>query len=233
MQYNAADNLEVMKEAKNYNNFLADSFYFVIKRYNYKKILDFGCSDGYFIEKILEKDPKLSIEGIEIDENFIKMLKNKDIKVFSSVNETEEKYDFIYSLNTLEHIKNDEEEVFNLCNKLKKEGRLFLFVPAFAFLFSSMDEKTGHYRRYSKKKLEQILNKNNFKIEKIEYCDALGAIFTLLYIIKDKFLNNKGNINKIQIKVFDFVFPFGILLDKIIFSKFFGKNLMVLAKKMY
>ena len=52
---------------------------------------------------------------------------------------------------------------------------LFFAVPAFQKLFSNHDILLGHYRRYSLPELENLLNKNNFKI-----LDKGYYFFTLL-----------------------------------------------------
>ena len=52
MNYSANDNLEVMKIAKNYNGFLVDNILKLVNKYSLKNILDFGCSDGFFIKEI-------------------------------------------------------------------------------------------------------------------------------------------------------------------------------------
>jgi hypothetical protein len=47
-------------------------------------------------------------------------------------------------------------------------------VPAFSFLYSKHDAKIGHYRRYSKSRVKNLLTKNGFKIEKIFYWNFPG-----------------------------------------------------------
>ncbi len=229
MEYNAKDNLEIMKFAKNYNAFLVNLILKYIKKNSFNKILDFGCSDGYFIE-ILKKNIKSEIAGIDCDESQINICKSKNIVAFTSLDETKEKFDFIYSLNTLEHIFDDIKTLKQINLHLYDNGKLFLYLPAFNWLFSSMDKKTGHYRRYDKHDIKKKLENSGFSIEKIKYCDFLGVIITLIYILKDKIRDNKGDINKFQIKVYDIIFLFSRFLD-IFFSDFLGKNLIVVASK--
>ncbi len=229
MEYKAKDNLNIMKFAKNYNNFIIKKLLNIIEKNSFKKILDFGCADGYFIEN-LKKITNLNIIGIDNDVESILICKNKNIQIFKNLEEINYKFDFIYSLNTLEHIFNDLKILKHFNSKLKNNGKIFLYLPAFQKLFSSMDKKTGHFRRYNKKAIKKKLIKAGFKIEKIEYCDFLGIIATVIYIIKDKIKPNNGNINKIQIKFYDKIFIFSRFLDKF-FHYFAGKNLMIVASK--
>ena len=61
MEYQAKDNLEIMKFARNYNNFIVNLILEVIKKHSYKKVIDFGCSDGFFINLITDKVPEIKI----------------------------------------------------------------------------------------------------------------------------------------------------------------------------
>ena len=232
MKYSANDNLEVMKCAKNYNNFIIGHVFKAIEKNNCKNILDFGCADGFFIRKILDKFENVNTFGVEIDDFSFKKCKDSGINVARSIDEFEAKFDIIYSFNTLEHIEDDFKTLQDLYNKLNSGGKLILYVPALPFLYSSMDKKTGHYRRYRKKDLSEKLIKAGFNIEKIEYCDCIGVIATLLYILKDcVFKSNNGDISEFSVKLYDKIFPLSQFLDKLIFKYFLGKNLVVVVGK--
>lgn len=230
MRYQAVDNLKIMKKAKNYNNFIAHFVTGLIKKNNYRNILDFGCWDGFFIDIISKKNKNLKISGVDIDENAIEICKSKNIKAYSDIENIKEKYELIYSFNVLEHIQDDVEVLKKLRSKLNDDGKIFLYLPAFNFLFSSLDVKSGHFRRYTKKDIVTKLNSTGFKVEKVKYADFLGMVATLVYILKDKVKSSKGKIGKIQIRIFDFIFPLNLILDKL-FSKFIGKNIIVIASK--
>ena len=60
MDYTANDNLEVMKFAKHYNQFLTNSVFSVICKNNGKNILDFGCADGYFMQHLFKRNSSLN-----------------------------------------------------------------------------------------------------------------------------------------------------------------------------
>ena len=232
MKYSANDNLEIMKFAKNYNRFLVNNVVLQINNYNCKNILDFGCADGFFIEKISSEIKDLKISGIEVDDLSYEICKEKKISVYRNIGDLESDVDLIYSFNVLEHIEDDEAMLQKLYDRIAQNGILLLYVPALMFLYSSMDKKTGHYRRYSKKDLIDKLKNAGFYIQNAEYCDCLGVLATLLYIVKDKlFKNNNGDISKNSVVIYDYIFPLSRFLDKIILKYFCGKNLMIIARK--
>lgn len=193
-------------------------------------ILDFGAGSGALAQIWLD-DYMVKPDCVEIDPDLIKILKEKNFKVFSDLNGLGSKYSYIYSSNVLEHIKDDKEVLVQLFDKLEAGGKLAIYVPAFSILFSSLDYKVGHFRRYTKKEIRKKIESSGFKIQEIRYCDSLGFIGTLilktLKIDTGKALSSKG-----FLKFHDTVFhPSSLILDQIGFNRVFGKNILVFASK--
>ncbi|MCX6253718.1 MAG: class I SAM-dependent methyltransferase [Bacteroidia bacterium] len=67
----------------------------------------------------------------------------------------------------LEHIREDLDFLKNIRDVLKDKGMLYLSVPAYNFLWSEEDKISGHFRRYSKRTISNLLKSTGFKIE---YC---------------------------------------------------------------
>lgn len=57
----------------------------------------------------------------------------------------------------LEHIEDDAAALVSLREMLADGGRLYLTVPAHSWLWSSVDEGAGHYRRYTACQLRELL----------------------------------------------------------------------------
>jgi len=135
-------------------------------------------------------------------------------------------FDIVCSFDVFEHIKNDKKAVLEAHRVLKKNGWLLLMVPAFNFLFSAHDKALLHYRRYSKKKLYDLLR--IFKYEYLSYWNSILFIpLSILRILKKRakpktdyfnlpslleivFLNFLRIENKIIMK--DYRLPFGLSL---------------------
>ncbi len=219
-KYEGTDTLENLKEAVNYNLSLAS---LVKKNATDGEILDFGAGIGTFPDLI---DLKSRSTCLEIDPTQADILRSKGHTVTNSI--SKEKYDFIYSLNVLEHIKDDKLQVEKLINGLRPKGKLLIFVPAFNYLFSSLDKKVGHFRRYNAKSLKNLFIEMDVEIEKVHYFDTIGFFFALFF----KLLRlDSSNVNKRNITIFDkFFFPLNKKLDPI-FSRLFGKNVYILVKK--
>ena len=65
----------------------------------------------------------------------------------------------------LEHVQNDKDFLKDIHNLLAPDGKLYLTVPAHNSLWSHEDQIAGHYRRYSLRTLDNLLQQAGFKIE--------------------------------------------------------------------
>ena len=223
--YTGIENLEVMAEARNYNAYLCD---LVIKNTApAESVLDFGAGAGTFAEPVQAEGRKLTC--LEPDENLQAHLRAKGLNVIADLNALPNTlFDSIYSLNVLEHIEDDEAALSQLVRVLKPGGTLVLYVPAFQLLFSSMDRKVGHFRRYRRKPLMRLVEKCGFELLHASYVDSLGFLAAVLYRLVDR---GDGEINRGALAAYDrFVFPISRILDRIV-GRLFGKNVVVLARR--
>lgn len=220
--YEGTDVLENLVEAKNYNHQLKK----LILQYSKPgKCLDFGAGIGTFSEMVQDE---LSPECFEIDEKQNKVLKDKGMVVHENFDSLQEKYQYIFSLNVIEHIEEDESVIKQLLEKLEKGGRLFIFVPAFNHLYSDFDKALGHHRRYNKASLLKLFEGTPSKIIQLQYFDFMGYLAALTF----KFLSMKSDsVSKEKIKFFDrFLFPLNFFFDWI-FQFIAGKNVLIAIEK--
>ena len=75
------------------------------------------------------------------------------------------KYDFIIACEVLEHIENDEEALLNWKSDLNRDGMLLISVPAHQGSWDYDDIVSGHFRRYEKSELTELLERSGFRIE--------------------------------------------------------------------
>ncbi|MDR2118035.1 MAG: class I SAM-dependent methyltransferase [Tannerellaceae bacterium] len=226
-EYTGTDNLEVMQKAIHYNAFLI-SLITGQPRSASDKILDIGAGIGSFAEAIRAKG--FEVHCLEPDLQQAQLLERKGFTVNTSLDGIADgSFHFMYALNVLEHIEKDREALSEWAGKLKKGGRLLIYVPAFNLLYSSMDRKVGHYRRYRKKQLTEIIESAGLKpVSSARYADCIGFFVALLY----KLINRKtGDIHEKSLMFYDrFLFPLSSAGD-CFFHHFFGKNVFIVAEK--
>ena len=221
--YSGTDNLEVMKEAVNYNRYLLA----LIQEHagNAKSVIDFGAGSGTFAAPTARSG--LQLTAVELDDRLREHLAGLGLSaVATSAKLPTAAFDYAYTLNVLEHITDDVAALQELRRTLKPGARLLVYVPAFAVLYTSMDAKVGHVRRYRRDSLARSVTSAGFMIERMEYADSIGFIATLIFRWLDP---GTGDINHGLLKAYDrFVFPLSRSLDRLT-HRWFGKNLVLVA----
>jgi predicted TPR repeat methyltransferase len=194
-----------------------------------KPIIDFGAGLGT-ISGLLRDRTTRQISCVEIDDNLASVLRTRNFSVFSDLSKAEAT-NFIFSINVMEHIKDDVGIIEEIYSHLNDGGLFAVYVPAFMQLFTNLDTSVGHYRRYSKKELVEKLEQSGFVVTDVRYVDCLGGISTLLLrLLGSRF--QMWSLSPRRLAFFDKrVFPLSVLMDKLFSERFFGKNLFVLARK--
>ena len=222
--YTGKENLEVMKQAKNYNAYLEN----LVRTYSHgTSVLDFSAGAGTFARTFTSEHTEVLC--LEPDAGLRDELENSGLKTCDSLEKApSDAIDYIYSLNVLEHIESDGQVIKLLFSKLQPGGRLMLYVPAFQTLFSAMDRQVGHFRRYRRPGLGRLLRAAGFEVDEARYVDSLGFVATLLY---KWFGDSSGIVNTRGLVIYDtYIFPVSLLVDRLI-GGLFGKNLIITAHK--
>jgi len=223
--YTGTEILEVMKEAVNYNRFLIDLVESHCRPNDL--VVDFGAGAGTFATPLRERGHNVAC--VELDQGLRQRLLDQGFAAHADIAEMPDaSVDFIYTLNVLEHIEDDGAALRLLRSKLKPNGRLLIYVPAFQSLFSSMDRKVGHFRRYHRGPLGALLRESGFTVQRNEYVDSLGYAATLVYKAMG---DESGEVNVRALIAYDrFAFPLSRLLD-LPLSRVLGKNLLVVEQR--
>tara|TARA_B100000989_G_C19419306_1_gene417901 strand:- start:117 stop:815 length:699 start_codon:yes stop_codon:yes gene_type:complete len=219
--------LSFFDQSKNFRKYQFD----LIKKFISGNVAEIGPGNGIFSEYYLDYCDKLDL--FEPDKNLYSKLNDKltSLKKITVINDklniTTNTYDVILYLDVLEHIEDDEKEIYKAHKALKKGGYLVINVPAFQFLYSDFDKDVGHIKRYTKKDIRSLVSNYNFEIIKLNYYDSIG--FFLSFLSKMISSNYKKNFEE-KIKIWNSLIPASRILDKIFISSF-GKSLIVVAKK--
>ena len=210
----------------NYNTFIVNRF--VSHANDSVNILDFGAGIGTLSNIYRNIKSDVNITCLEIDKKQVEIIEKRNFKVISFLSDAQ-KFDYVFNSNVLEHIENDLDALKSIFNNLKQGGGLGIFVPAQQVLYSHVDKKLEHFRRYSKKELIDKVRSSGFEIEYCAYVDSLGFFaWGLAKILKLDFDNKNSN----RLKFYDSViWPVSKFLDNLGAKYFLGKNLMLLARK--
>ena len=223
--YTGIENLEVMAEARNYNSWLVHLI--LAHARSGAEVVDFGAGSGTFAEAVREAGAVVTC--IEPDATLRTLLAQKGFEVHADLAGVAERtFDLVYSLNVLEHVEDDAAVVRVISQHVRSGGGVFIFVPAFPALFTSMDRLVGHFRRYTRGTLRPLLEQAGLSVETCRYGDSLGFFATLAY---KYFGDEAGTINRGALKIYDrWVFPISRRLD-VLTGRVLGKNAMAYAVK--
>lgn len=220
--------LESMSQAVWYNRWTLNQF----SKYLSGDILEIGCGIGNFSQYLINYG---NLTAMDVNKEYVNEAKDKikgrgeigigDIErgefFFKSKN-----FNSVVCINVLEHIKDDKKALNNIYNLLIPNGYLILLVPAHNALFNSIDNSIGHFRRYEKESLLNLLNECKFTILK---CKSLNFVGGIGWFIAGKLFKDK-TVSEGKIKIFNALSPFFLTLEKIITIPF-GTSLLIIAKK--
>jgi len=211
-----------MADAVNYNRYLLSLI--LSHASKDQRIVDFGSGIGTFAQELDKRG--FRVHCIEPDAQQAAVIASTGLPVSTSLDEIEDgSVDYIYTLNVLEHIEDDSASLRRLRKKLKPGGILLIYVQ---ILFSSMDRKVGHFRRYTRRSLTTLLREGNFHVLTDRYVDSIGFFASLLFRLIG---NESGSLNHGALLFYDrIVFPISRICDYFL-GAFFGKNVLALAKK--
>jgi SAM-dependent methyltransferase len=220
--YPGASNLEAMEAASKYHHFLTSVV--LAEADPTRPVLDFGAGTGRHARALREAG--LQISTVEPDPDMRRELELDGFPVAPTVREYgPQAFGSIYSLNVLEHIEDDSGTLLDFFAATQPGGRLILYVPAFHVLYSAMDRRVGHVRRYRRKQLMDLAGHAGFRVTSGAYVDSLGFGAALAY----RWLGGTGDLNARSVALYDrFVFPLSRVLDRVA-ARLFGKNLLLVA----
>lgn len=226
--YTGIDNLEVMEDAVNYNRFLLGAVRESIPS-GCREVLEFGAGTGTFARALAAEG--YTVACVEVDSTLLRSLGAQGLDARASLDAWgDRRWRCIYTVNVLEHIDDDEAALRALAARLEPGGVLYVYVPAFQTLFSAMDARVGHVRRYGRDELVAKVSRAGFTVEDVRYHDSLGFAASLAY----KHLGvggGDGRISPWSLKLFDrAVFPVSRVVDRVAHGVV-GKNLGLRARR--
>ena len=223
-QYSGVDILESLESAHNYNDYLTR---LIRESAESTDLIDFGAGIGTFSKRL--RTAGYNVTCVEPDPSQRRRLEEQGFDTLENITGVaDNSASFVFSLNVFEHIQDDVVALREIRQKLKPGGTLLIYVPAFACLWTSLDEKLCHYRRYTKATLRRLVEQEGFVVEDARYADSLGFIATFVFRLLNK---NVSALTATSISFYDqWLFAPSRVLDRL-FGRWFGKNVYVRCRK--
>ncbi len=232
--FGAAQDLERLGTAKHFFDWVLDEF----DPYLRGRLLEVGAGLGTITRKLVDRYPELSIVALEPAENVF-----ADLASYAALTprvtarrQTLTEYgadqaggfDAVLYLNVLEHIADDAQELHLAARMLRPGGALLVFGPALEWLYSELDYRAGHYRRYSLRQLRALASAAGLKVASGRYFDVLGV---LPYLVVYR-LSRHDDIAGSTLWGYDrVVVPLSRLAQRVVRHPPLGKNVILVAVK--
>ncbi len=133
-------------------------------------ILDVGCGDGLFFEKLQRFG---SVEGVEMDPTGVDpsgpWASRIRIAPFDASFEPGRRYGLVLLLDVLEHFPDPDARLSRAVGLLAPGGAIVVTVPAFRALWTSHDELNRHYARFTRGQLAAVTERAGARIESSRY----------------------------------------------------------------
>ena len=141
------------------------------------KILDVGAGSGFFSRHLLKHSAAEEAWCVDIsyDTDFDSYEAGKAVYFRRSIGSL--KADLVLLMDVLEHVDDDVGLLKNYKNKVPRNSRFLISVPAFQFLWSGHDDFLDHKRRYTLDQLEKVVRNAGLKVKHGVY--YFGMIFPI------------------------------------------------------
>ncbi|MCU0317112.1 MAG: methyltransferase domain-containing protein [Fimbriimonadaceae bacterium] len=144
------------------------------------RILDVGSGTGALLQEL---QAQYQAAGVDFSPLALGYSRSRGLTNLSLGNAEElpfasDSFDLVVSLDTIEHVPQDQKAVAEIFRVLAPGGTFVMNVPAFKWLWGPHDIALMHYRRYTKGQVRSLLRQAGFRVDKASY-----FVFTLFPIV--------------------------------------------------
>jgi SAM-dependent methyltransferase len=167
-----------------------------------RRVLDAGCGVGSLMSLVA---PMVDcVVGVDLSESNLAVARERfhgmphvrcvrrDLDESLSDLRTE-RFDTIAMLDVLEHVDDDVGLLRRLHEVMEIRGHLLIKVPGCRWLFGSVDEASGHFRRYTPRDLRQKVEAAGWRVLSVGYMNLAGVV---PYWIKSVVLRRRTNFSR-------------------------------------
>ncbi len=136
----------------------------------------------------------------------------------------------------LEHVEADGKALQECARTLKPGGLLLITVPAYRWLYAEHDKALGHFRRYTRQQIRQLLQGSGFQVERVTYFNMFLLPLAIIHRLKSKVI--RGSTPRAD--TFDRATPWNWLAYQVVAAERFlisladlpcGLSLLAIARK--
>jgi SAM-dependent methyltransferase len=139
-------------------------------------ILEIGCGTGHNFPMLSEFG---HVDALELDDQARAIAEKRLGRSIMSAplpglaGVPKRHYDMVGAFDVIEHIDDDRASIASIAERLKPGGKFVMTVPAHQWMWSAHDTVNHHKRRYSKRRLAQLIEGSPLKLDAVGYFNSL------------------------------------------------------------
>jgi 2-polyprenyl-3-methyl-5-hydroxy-6-metoxy-1,4-benzoquinol methylase len=138
-----------------------------------RSVLDVGCGDGLFFDRLAAIDGVELVEGVEPGANLVSPTGPHRARIhvvpFDETFDPGRSYSLVLMLDVLEHLPDPIASLRHALALLEPGGVFVATVPAFMALWTHHDEINHHFTRYDKKSFRELAAAAGLRIDEARY----------------------------------------------------------------
>ena len=150
-----------------------------------QRVIEIGCGLGNFTEHLLDRE---FVVALDVVEQCLELLRARfpgrenletfalDVQDDAFSKLARYRPDSVVCLNVLEHVRDDRTALVHVHRVLEPGGRAVFILPAFESLYGPIDQKLGHFRRYSKSGWQKLAADCGFRVAESRYFNSVGFL---------------------------------------------------------
>lgn len=202
-----------------------------------RRVIEIGCGIGNFTRLMLDREAVLAVDVetgcVErLQQSFPERPNLRAIACDVMAPEFGElqsfRADSCVCLNVLEHLEHDRDALRRMADVLIPGGVVILLVAASPSLYGRIDERLGHYRRYTRASISRLATEAGLRMKTCYYLNAIGFFgwWTNSHILK------REAQSPAQIEFFDrYIVPVASRIESLVRPPF-GQSLFVVLEKL-
>ncbi len=233
-RFGAPEDLERLGTADRFFSWVLEEF----APYLDGRVLEVGAGLGMITRRLVQGRPGVEVVALEPAANVYgglasfaalnRQVTARQQTLHDYLATMDKLFDAVLYLNVLEHIHDDARELRLAAAALRPGGALLVFGPALEWLYSELDHKAGHYRRYSVNRLRALVDAAGFEVVSLHYLDTIGV---LPYFVAYRLLRRPVISGSTMWGYDRLLVPLSRLAQRLVPEPPFGKNVILVAHK--
>lgn len=139
------------------------------------EILDAGCGTGGNLQRYARMGRAV---GVDPSPEAVRFCRERSLEPveqagLESLPFEDGRFDLICATDVLEHVEAEGEALAELLRVAAPGGALLLTVPAYQWLWTAEDERLHHFRRYTRRRLREAVERAGWRTEAATYFNSI------------------------------------------------------------